>query len=167
MAFKFFLFALRSIVAIWFLKNKSWLWYVKPNFQKKVKNPTFKKWIFLVCQSGKVRFRIGLASWFDFRMNSRLANKQTCHLLGNDLRSIRNILGFRTIKLSLESFKGQLISKQIYEVIVFPKKRKNIARISALTLRAEILAISRLFFWEKRWLHNFVLRFTDLYISLI
>ena len=84
LAFKFFLFPLRSIVAIWFLKNKSWLWYVKPNFQKKVKNPTFKKWIFLVCQSGKVRFRIGLASWFDFTMNSRLPNKQTCHLLGND-----------------------------------------------------------------------------------
>ena len=83
LAFKFFLFALRSIVAIWFLKNKSWLWYVKPNFQKKVKNPTFKKWIFLVCQNGKVKFSIGLASWFDFTMYSRLPNKQTCHLLGN------------------------------------------------------------------------------------
>ena len=84
-------------------------------------------------------------------MYSRLPNKQTCHLLGNDLRSIRNILGFRTIKLSLESFKGQLISKQIYEVIVFPKKRTKYSN----TIIAKGQLISKriyeiIVFWEKR-----------------
>ena len=42
--------------------------------------------------------------------------------------------------------KGQLISKQNCRAKTSPKKQHKIARISALPLRAEILAIFRSFF---------------------
>ena len=55
--------------------------------------------------------------------------------------------------------KGQYISKQITEVLVSPKNERNIARIPALNLRAEILAIFRLFCGRN---NDFINLFWDL-----
>ena len=58
--------------------------------------------------------------------------------------------------------KGQLISEWIYEVIVSPKIRIKIVKISALTTQGRNPDNFSFVFWEKRWLHKFILKQTDL-----
>ena len=58
--------------------------------------------------------------------------------------------------------KGQLISEWIYEVIVSPKIKQKIVRISALTTQGRNPDNFTFVFWEKRWLYKFILKITDL-----
>ena len=59
--------------------------------------------------------------------------------------------------------KGQLISEWMYEFIAFPKYKRKIVRISALTTKGRNPDNFLLVFWEKQWLHNFILSVTDRY----
>ena len=58
--------------------------------------------------------------------------------------------------------KGQYISKWIYEVIVSPQIWTKNCKGTVAVYRAEFFTISRLYFWEKQWLHKFILKLIDL-----
>ena len=58
--------------------------------------------------------------------------------------------------------KGQSISEWIYEDIVLPKYKQKIVKISALTTQGRNPDDFSFVFWEKRWLHKFILKLTDL-----
>ena len=65
------------------------------------------------------------------------------------------------------STKGQLISKCLYEVIVWTKIPTKNLIISALKGPGQKLSKFSLVFWSKRWFHKDVLKLTDLYLSAI
>ena len=68
-----------------------------------------------------------------------------------------------TYKISTHDFpKGQSISEWIYEVIVSPKRWTKIVKISAFATQGRNLDNFLFIFWEKRWLHKFILKLTDL-----
>ena len=59
--------------------------------------------------------------------------------------------------------KGQLISKCLYEVIVWTKIPTKNLIISALIGPGQKLSKKMLAFWSKQWFHKDILRLTDLY----
>ena len=58
--------------------------------------------------------------------------------------------------------KGQLFSEWIYEVIVSPKKRTKNCQDFCPVLWEQKSWRFLLVFWEKRWVHKFILKSTDL-----
>ena len=58
--------------------------------------------------------------------------------------------------------KGQLISKAIYGLLTSPKKWTKIVRISARCSKGKNPDNFLFVFWEKRWLHKFILKLTNL-----
>ena len=59
--------------------------------------------------------------------------------------------------------KGQLISKCLYEIIVWTKIPTKILIVSALALSGQKLSNFLLVFWSKRRLQKDILKLTDLY----
>ena len=62
--------------------------------------------------------------------------------------------------------KGQLISKCLYEVIVWTKIPTKNLIISALKGPGQKLSKFSLVFWSKRWLHKDILKLTDPYLAI-
>ena len=60
-------------------------------------------------------------------------------------------------RLELQS-KGQLFSEWIYKVIVSPKIQTKIVKISALTTQGRNPDNFLFVFWQKQWLHKFILK---------
>ena len=58
--------------------------------------------------------------------------------------------------------KGQLISKCLYEIIVWNKITSKILIVSALALSGQKLSNFSLVFWSKRRLQKDILKLTDL-----
>ena len=58
--------------------------------------------------------------------------------------------------------KGQTISEWIYEVIVSPKIQTENCQDFALCSEGKNFDNFLFVFWEKRWLHKFILKLTDL-----
>ena len=79
-------------------------------------------------------------------------------------------IGVKIVLISHLNFlklgKGQLISKQIYEVIVLPKIRTKYCKDFCPSIQGRNPCNISFVFWAKRWLHKIVLRFTDLYLLL-
>ena len=63
---------------------------------------------------------------------------------------------------NLTAFKGQLISKYLYEIIVWTKIPTKILIVSALALSEQKLSNFLLVFWSKRRLQKDILKLTDL-----
>ena len=58
--------------------------------------------------------------------------------------------------------KGQLISKCLYEIIVWTKIPTKILIVSALALSGQKLSKFLLVFWSKRRFQKYILKLTDL-----
>ena len=80
--------------------------------------------------------------------------------IGHLLMSVETTKNQILFQLTRYSAKGQTISEWIYEVIVSPSIR--IFNISALTTQGRNPDNFSFVFWEKRWLHKFFLKITDL-----
>ena len=61
-----------------------------------------------------------------------------------------------------DTFKGQLISKCLYEIIVWTKMPTKILIVSALALSGQKLSNFLLVFWSKQRLQKDILKLTDL-----
>ena len=61
-----------------------------------------------------------------------------------------------------KAYKGQLISKYVYEIIVWTKIPTKILIVSALALSGQKLSNFLLVFWSKRRLQKDILKLTDL-----
>jgi hypothetical protein len=76
--------------------------------------------------------------------------------------SSKNVLDRSNITLKISKFQNEFMKSSFLQNIYEP----NIVRISALycaTLQGRNLYILWFIFWEKRGLHKFILKFTDLY----
>ena len=71
----------------------------------------------------------------------------------------------RTVSISV--YKGQLISKCLFEVIVWTKIPTKNLIISALKGPGQKWSKILLVFWSKRWFHKDILKLTDLYIEAV
>ena len=64
--------------------------------------------------------------------------------------------------IEIDLYKGQSISEWIYEIYRFSQNmNKKMSRFLPSLYKAEILTIFCLY-WEKRWLHKFILKLSDL-----
>ena len=78
------------------------------------------------------------------------------------LHTVTRILVKYDLFADWKTHKGQLISEWIYEVIISPKIRTKIVKISALTTQGRNPHNFLFLFWVKRLLHKFILKLTDL-----
>ena len=69
------------------------------------------------------------------------------------------------VEFVLTFIKGQLISEWIYEVIVSPKIRTKNCQDFCPSTQGRNPDNFSFVFWEKRWLHKFVLKLSDLYLE--
>ena len=85
------------------------------------------------------------------------------------LLQICQIETMRYVARSVELFKlkGQLISKCLYEIIVWTKIPAKILIVSALALSGQKSSNFFFVFWSKRRLQKDILKLTDLYHACI
>ena len=84
----------------------------------------------------------------------KVSAEQTANIYIGNWNTVKNC--------SLDSTKGQLISKCLFEVFVWAKIPTKNLIISALKGPGQKLSKFLLVFWSKRWFHKDILKLTDL-----